>query len=410
MKVLFVVPYFYSDELDGFGKNKTGFGILLDRMIENIGNDTELYVFTNILTKEKKYKKAVVLSHTIYDVFLHIGIKNFINGVKAFFKTNGRLNSRIKQLYYNLNCGYLSFVIKKLSPDVIHCHGVGDACILYNSVCYDSNKPVVTTLHGLNAQLCDDGASKYKSEIDFLRWAERKNAPVTVISTGIKKRLSEAPWKLKNKDNIRIITNGTDINQAIDTFDGSFIESYNIPKDYKIAIVVGSVYPNKNQSQILRALSLIPKDERKLVVLICGNDATNGKFQEEINKYGLNDSVYMLGFLNKSEINSVYQIADFNILASIQEGFGMSIIEAFLHGVPSLTFSDLDAVEDLYNEKCMKLCYSRADEAFAESIKQMIKSEWNSEWIKAYSKQFSLENMAQKYIDTYRDVIGIDKK
>ena len=58
MKVLFVTPYLYSEELPGFQRNRTGFGILLEQMAEHIGSRCELSVFSNVITPEARCHEA----------------------------------------------------------------------------------------------------------------------------------------------------------------------------------------------------------------------------------------------------------------------------------------------------------------------------------------------------------------
>lgn len=118
----------------------------------------------------------------------------------------------------------------------------------------------------------------------------------------------------------------------------------------------------------------------------------------------------MTGFLPFEDIINYYNEADLLILASIEEGFGLSLIEGFVYGVPSVTFSDLDAVPDVYDERAMMLCHERTDKALAATIELALEKNWDKEWIKGYSKKFSLESMRDKYLDVYREVIAENKK
>ena len=88
-------------------------------------------------------------------------------------------------------------------------------------------------------------------------------------------------------------------------------------------------------------------------------------------------------------------------MASRDEGFGLSLIEGFSFGIPCVTFSDLDAVQDIMNEDAVLLCASRDDKDFSDVISAAIKKKWDKEKITEYAKQFSLETMAERYCKFY---------
>ena len=94
-----------------------------------------------------------------------------------------------------------------------------------------------------------------------------------------------------------------------------------------------------------------------------------------------------------------------NVVASKDEGFGLSIVEAAAHGVPTVTFSDLDAIPDLYDEKSMITITPRDDIALAKGIDVALSKIWDKEWIKKNVDRFSLDNMAMKYKAEYEKVL-----
>ena len=117
----------------------------------------------------------------------------------------------------------------------------------------------------------------------------------------------------------------------------------------------------------------------------------------------------MTGFLPHEELSNYFCEADLVVLASIEEGFGLSMVEGFVYGVPSVTFCDLDAVSDIYDEKAMLLCSERTDEEFAKTMEQALEKKWDSKWIMDYSKKFSVECMRDQYLSLYRKIIEKDE-
>ena len=121
------------------------------------------------------------------------------------------MKNKFKVIYFNLDSGYTK-IIKEFKPDIVHIHGIDESSKLYIDVCDELNISYIVTLHGLIGLNESVNASDYNKllEKSFLQESERRNTPITVISTGIKKRIVKY-YGLKHGDNICIIENGTKI-------------------------------------------------------------------------------------------------------------------------------------------------------------------------------------------------------
>lgn len=118
--------------------------------------------------------------------------------------------------YYRMNCAALRRAIAETQPDLIHCHGIGETLRWYYDVCRESGVPTVMTLHGLNAQLPQVSKADAMSEVTFLREADAAHWPVSLISSGIKKRLYREPYSLTDGASIDVILNGVAMHPAVD--------------------------------------------------------------------------------------------------------------------------------------------------------------------------------------------------
>lgn len=404
MKVLFAVPYIYDKRYKEFTKNATGFGILMTQIYEQVAKDNEAYLISHVLTKGH----GNILCHTLGSVIRHMQWKDLMQGISWALKYKRTLPGRLRYLYYCINKGYVRHTIRQLQPDVVHINAVGLQNKPYIEVCEELNVKYVMTLHGLIG--LDDAVKAPKwdkeHEKEVLLECEKRNIPVTVISTGIKNRIEKHYLKAQSRT-VTVVTNGTTVEPAESTEGIDLRSTYQIPDDAFIAISIGNVYKNKNQIQIVEALPLVCKNSDKdLYVFLCGRDCTDGTVQKRIDELGLTDRVFMLGYVPYEQMGNIYAQADFNILASINEGFGLAMIEAFVHGLPSVTFADLDAVPDIYDEAAMLLCGERSTAAFADAICRTMDKKWNKNEIKQHSKKFSLEQMAKNYQKVYEKTLG----
>lgn len=400
MKVLFVTPYLYSEALPGFQRNRTGFGILLEQMAEHIGSRCELSVFSNVITPEARCHEARVLSHTWSDVFRSAGCKGTLAGVGAFFRASGPLSARLRTGYYRMNCAALRRAIAETQPDLIHCHGIGEAQRRYYDVCRESGVPTVMTLHGLNAPRTELPESVRQPEIRFLRDACHERWPVSLIASGMKKKMTEDPYALSHTENITVIPNGV----ALDAKPQPYPLS--LPNSSRVCLCVGSVGENKNQIQAVRAFAKLPESLRiQTCLLIAGTVDGAYPIAAEIDRLGLSEQVRLLGFVPHAQVLSLYQQADLTILASRVEGFGLSLAESFVQGTPCVTFADLDAAEDLYAPCAMLLCHERSDEALSAAMAQALETAWDQDAIRRHGRNFSLDAMADRYLAWYQSIV-----
>ncbi|MEH1510650.1 glycosyltransferase [Cutibacterium avidum] len=73
-------------------------------------------------------------------------------------------------------------------------------------------------------------------------------------------------------------------------------------------------------------------------------------------------------------ISAVYQAANLNLLASSSEGFGMTIIEAAAHGVPSLAFDVSPGVHGLLSDGAGWLVDEVSEDAYCQALQRVLGS------------------------------------
>jgi glycosyltransferase involved in cell wall biosynthesis len=199
-----------------------------------------------------------------------------------------------------------------------------------------------------------------------------------------------------------VINNAVKIDDAIDATDWK--EKYPQIHGKRLIISVGSLSPGKNQMQLLRAFNLLPEEVKSnTMVFFAGQDLTGGEVANYVESHHLQDNVVICGFLTKKELAGLYHIVAFNVLLSIAEGFGLSMIEAAKYGIPTLTFSDLDAITDLSPES-MLLINERTDEAVAEGLLKLFNLKWDKERIIKSVNRFN-EDIYYQYLDVYRRIL-----
>lgn len=104
-------------------------------------------------------------------------------------------------------------------------------------------------------------------------------------------------------------------------------------------LFVGTLEPRKNLERLLIAFSLIPKVYRdKFTLVIAGGKGWGGvNIGGLVFKYGIQDSVKLLGYVTDQQLTGLYANAQFLAMPSLYEGFGLPLVEAMQYGTPVLT-------------------------------------------------------------------------
>lgn len=435
MRILMLAPYIYDASMPEFTVNRTGFGIMVNDIAKAVARLDEVLLLTRVITSgtENPIESYTLQRHTWKQILLSASFADWCCALKSFLCAKGAIKNRFRIAFYALDNGAVKKTIKTSRPDIIHIHGISNSTKGYIKICEKLKIPYVVTLHGLNGlnNSITVSTEERNLEKDFLIFAEKNNISVSVISSGIKKRIEDC-YIHKSSDNIVVITNGTDVTGNIsekcdftddvknkaNKFQNGLPDFYadNITSDSlkefiktckyngkRIIFVVGNISDNKNQKQIVDVADKL----ENAVIFLFGNESDNGVVRNKIAESRLNDKVILAGF--RDDINSLWVYADLNVVLSISEGFGLSIIEGFIHGVPTVTFKDLDAVPDLYDRSSMLLCDSRDDTELVNTINHALAMNWNETIIREHGSKYSMKQVAECYRDFLNKAIQINK-
>lgn len=106
----------------------------------------------------------------------------------------------------------------------------------------------------------------------------------------------------------------------------------------KYLMHVGVLEARKNYEKLIKAFSLIDPKLRadfQLVLVCSANNTQKIDFQYLANSYGLQKTdVIILGFVDDLELDTLYRNCHLLVYPSLNEGFGLPIIEAMNHAVP----------------------------------------------------------------------------
>ncbi len=186
----------------------------------------------------------------------------------------------------------------------------------------------------------------------FLRWTlfclEKSNNIISV--SNFTKSLIPKNLRLKT----HVINNGIDIDEWSLTGNRSTLENF------PILLTVGSISIRKGQYNVIKLLPHIIKEYPLTHYHCVGNYNDKENLLKLIKQLKLNDFVTLHGILKHSELEKMYRIAHINMMLSNNnnntdfEGFGISVLEGNLYGVPAIGAKESgleDAIKNHHNGK-----------------------------------------------------------
>ena len=125
-------------------------------------------------------------------------------------------------------------------------------------------------------------------------------------------------------------------------------EKFDISKEKIIVGMIGSIDSHKGNDRIINAFKLSPNLQKKAHIVFVGSGDENlvNSLKQKVKEYDLEKLVTFTGFLSDS---SSYIISGFDILVMPTidfEGFGYSMAEAMLQGVPVIA-SNVGAIPEV---------------------------------------------------------------
>lgn len=405
IRVLTAAPYLFIPNHKHGSRNRSGLAYMIREIVDMLSDEMDVDVITqSILSNGEKISNWNLLPKNLWLLLKSIKWPY----IKLWFLLckNGKcnVNETIKILFYCITGSYTESLIKKQGYNIMHIHSIGFYTIPFFHAAARTSIKTCITLHGLYSVDIHTSAGIYLDEMErrFIINASAQNHPISFISSGMISK-SERVFGCKC-ENTKVICN---------CFNPVFADFKHANQTERVSefriICIGSMTTNKNHIQVVRNLKKIEKLTGKHILLSILGDGDQMEFiRQYIKVNSLTDCVQLKGRVKKEVVIQNLAESDLLILPSINEGFGIPVVEAYSLGVPVVYFSDIDAAEDLYNGDCAMMIPSRDDETFCRIVAIAIEKRWNMEKIKRFSRKFSRQTIQKQYVDFVIDAFHKD--
>lgn len=411
MKILVLSAYAYYKGQKGFEKNNSGFAYAVSDTCDALSNaGDEVFLLTQSgFTNGFIQNETNVVKKRWIDIITTFHFADLINGIQASENTKGCITLKLKVLLYYLNKGYTDKVIKAIKPDSIHIQSISDYTIPFMLSAIKAGVPFIVSNHGLATFLSDVDPRMKRIEQDFFKFAEKSNTIVTTVSSGIKRRIVEY-YGLKG-NNIYVVPNGYKPSQnELKSRNLNTIKTkLHIAESDFVFICVGSISRRKNQIQVVKAFHLLlEKNYHNIKLLFAGDGPEINELKEYVENSNLSTQVLILGNVEHEKMPIYYSLSNCTIMASIDEGFGLPVIEGYFYGIPSVLYGDLDAANDICFSDATIVVNERGVIELSEGMKEALKRTWDCKKIQTLAQQFTAKEMGMRYHRVLE--MGIEQK
>jgi glycosyltransferase involved in cell wall biosynthesis len=120
-------------------------------------------------------------------------------------------------------------------------------------------------------------------------------------------------------------------------------------REQRKLLFLSRLHPKKGLDILIRALAILRERGERVVLMVAGTGepAYERHLAELVNELGLKDHVLFLGLVTGKQKISLYQLADLFVLPTLQENFGLVLVEALASGTPVLTTNGTDIWREL---------------------------------------------------------------
>ncbi|GAA3615729.1 glycosyltransferase family 4 protein [Marihabitans asiaticum] len=202
-------------------------------------------------------------------------------------------------------------------------------------------------------------------------------------------------------DRIRIIHNGTDTPRAMA-----------VPRAAAPTLVVlGRLVPHKRVEHAIDLIQLLRGTHPDLRLRIIGEGWWHDRLVEHARLTGQSDVVTMTGYLSEEDKHAELARAWVAIAPSIKEGWGLTVVDAATHGVPTVAYHGTGGLEDSIVDGTTGVLVEDFD-AMVDAVDTLLTERETREQLgeaaRAYAAQFSWSTTVQEWDDELSRVIAAD--
>lgn len=190
-----------------------------------------------------------------------------------------------------------------------------------------------------------------------------------------------------------------------------FKKKYKLPNNF--ILYVGDINWNKNIPNLLKAFRKLLQEKAEFRLVLIGNGFTvQSPRLEEIlllvQELGITNNILRLTQISQSDLVLFYNLASIYIQPSIDEGFGLPVLEAFVCGCPVISSAE-GSLKEVIGEAAVTINVFDPDDIAGKLNKLIMDKKLQNELIykgQIQASKFSWEKTAISTFQSYRQALS----
>jgi len=312
----------------------------------------------------------------------------------------------------------LSGMVDTIEADVYEAHTVSGYGFLKALRKHEVGKPFIQTVHGV---LADEHIQSSKTVSPSLRTKlsnvfmgrlagiEKEAAKEATLIVTVSQYSAQKLVQLYGVDEekIRIVPNGVDTQRFKPTENCKKIGDIIGGDCEHVVLFVGNLIPRKGLHYLVEAAKQVVKDGVDTKFVVVGDGPLKSHLISYSREQGVLDRFVFLGYVPEEMLHQLYNCADVFVSPSVQEGQGITLLEAQATAKPVVAFNVTAITEVVKNGETGLLVEPNSNE-LADAILTLISDESLREKMgrsgrEFVSESFSWDVCAQKMFQVYSE-------
>jgi len=271
------------------------------------------------------------------------------------------------------------------------------------------NIPFMLTLHGfpqpwLNRRIIDK--IKYSIEKKIMHFVGSRASAIVVVSD-YEKEMLMSNFGLKSE----VIHHGIDLS-LIKPFKKKWAKKeIGFKETDFVVLFVGKLIPYKDPLTLIKSIKHASNKREDLRLIVVGTGELNEEIRNKTKRLEIEDRVKSFGFIKKENLRMCYSAADLFVLPSVNEPFGIVLLEAMAFGLPIIA-SDSGACPEVIGKAGIFFKQGDYKDLGEKILKVMtdlrLRRQLAELGLKRVKQAFSIEDHIRKHINLYKRILKSD--